>query len=185
MAAKVNTAEDVVTFLRGQHEQIREMFAEVRASAGAAREEKFVALRRLLAVHETAEEQVVHPRARKDLADGERIVGERLEEEREAKVMLARIEGMDITSAQFDEMLHALERSVLAHADAEERDEFSTLANIVDDDQLAKMRKAVEMSERMAPTRPHPGVESPTANMLVGPFASMLDRARDALTGKG
>jgi hypothetical protein len=43
----------------------------------------------------------------------------------------------------------------------------------------------VELAEAMAPTRPHPGVESAKANMLAGPFAMMLERARDALTGKG
>jgi hypothetical protein len=36
----------------------------------------------------------------------------------------------------------------------------------------------------MAPTRPHPGVESAAANILVGPFAAMLDRTRDAISGK-
>jgi hypothetical protein len=46
------------------------------------------------------------------------------------------------------------------------------------------MRRAVEIAESTAPTRPHPGVESAPANMLAGPFASMLDRARDLISGK-
>jgi hypothetical protein len=46
------------------------------------------------------------------------------------------------------------------------------------------MRRAVEVAEATAPTHPHPGVESAPANMLAGPFASMLDRARDMITGK-
>ena len=50
-------------------------------------------------------------------------------------------------------------------------------------DAVAAMRKAVELAERLAPTRPHAGVESATGNVLVGPFAAMLDRARDALSG--
>ena len=47
------------------------------------------------------------------------------------------------------------------------------------------MRKVVELAEAVAPTRPHPGVESRAANMLAGPFAAMLDRARDAISGNG
>ena len=39
------------------------------------------------------------------------------------------------------------------------------------------------LAERTAPTRPHPGVELAGQNALVGPFAAMLDRARDALSG--
>jgi hypothetical protein len=46
------------------------------------------------------------------------------------------------------------------------------------------MRRAVELAEAAAPTRPHPGVESAKANLLAGPFAAMLDRARDVLSGK-
>lgn len=36
---------------------------------------------------------------------------------------------------------------------------------------------ARKLAESTAPTRPHPGVESATANLLAGPFAAMLDRA--------
>ena len=43
------------------------------------------------------------------------------------------------------------------------------------------MAKAVLAAEAIAPTRPHPGVESAKANFAVGPFASMLDRARDLI----
>jgi hypothetical protein len=45
------------------------------------------------------------------------------------------------------------------------------------------MRTAVKLAEAVAPTRPHAGVESPMANLLVGPFAAMLDRARDTISG--
>jgi hypothetical protein len=46
------------------------------------------------------------------------------------------------------------------------------------------MRKAVEFAEKVAPTRPHPGVESASGNVLAGPFAAMIDRTRDAFSGK-
>jgi hypothetical protein len=49
---------------------------------------------------------------------------------------------------------------------------------------LSSRGEAVAFAESIAPTRPHPGVESAAANMLVGPFAAMLDRARDAISGK-
>lgn len=43
------------------------------------------------------------------------------------------------------------------------------------------MTKAVQAAEAIAPTRPHAGVESASLNFAVGPFASMLDRARDLI----
>ncbi len=43
------------------------------------------------------------------------------------------------------------------------------------------MTIAVKAAQAIAPTHPHPGVESAKLNFALGPFASMLDRARDAL----
>jgi len=43
------------------------------------------------------------------------------------------------------------------------------------------MAGAVRAAERIAPTRPHPGVESPAANFLLGPPLAIMDRARDAI----
>ena len=73
---------------------------------------------------------------------------------------------------------------MLAHAEAEETQEFSQLRDALDERNLARMRTAVMLAEKTAPTRPHPGVELAGQNLMVGPFAAMLDRARDLLTGK-
>jgi hypothetical protein len=43
------------------------------------------------------------------------------------------------------------------------------------------MASAVRAAEAMAPTHPHPGVESMTANLMAGPIASVVDRTRDAV----
>ncbi|MGH3685517.1 MAG: hypothetical protein ACRDRU_20850 [Pseudonocardiaceae bacterium] len=49
----------------------------------------------MLAVHETAEEEVVHPAARRVLAGGnDGLVDDRLAEENEAKQLLSQLEGL-------------------------------------------------------------------------------------------
>lgn len=184
MATMITSGNDIVSFLKGQHQQIRQLFARVNTAQGKGREEAFTALRRLLAVHETAEEEIVHPAARKALPNGQLVVDARLQEENEAKKTLAQLEKLDPASHEFTTQLDLLERSVLVHAEAEEREEFSRLADVFDREQLERMRKAVEFAEKMAPTHPHPGVESQAANLLMGPFAAMLDRTRDAFSGK-
>ncbi len=69
----VQSTDDVVKFLKDQHNLIKDMFDEVlSASDPKAREKAFTDLRQLLAVHETAEEMVVHPRVRREVADGRR-----------------------------------------------------------------------------------------------------------------
>jgi hemerythrin superfamily protein len=178
----VQSTEDVVKFLKGQHDLIKDMFEEVfSASDQKAREKAFVELRQLLAVHETAEEMVVHPRARNEIADGDEIVDARLHEEHEAKQQLSKLEAMDIDSKEFLEELTKFRDAVVEHAEAEENEEFNKLQRKLDSDDLGRMAKAVLAAEAIAPTRPHPGVESAKANFAVGPFASMLDRARDLI----
>src|SRR5918997_6481071 len=92
--AEVDAAHDVVEFLIGQHMQIRDLFTEVQASTGQARRDAFERLVTLLAVHETAEEQLIHPLARAGVDGGGDIVDDRLSEEREAKELLATLEDL-------------------------------------------------------------------------------------------
>ncbi|OBK30710.1 hemerythrin [Mycobacterium asiaticum] len=178
----VETPEEVVAFLKAQHALIEDMFDEVLcASDPEAREKPFIALRQLLAVHETAEEMLVHPRLRREVEEGDAIVDVLLQEEHEAKTLLSTIEGLDVTSQEFIDELTKLREAVLAHAEHEELEEFPKLQREVDADDLKRMGTAVKVAEAIAPTRPHAGVESAKLNFAVGPFASMLDRARDLI----
>ncbi len=184
-AEQIQNVDDVVTFLKVQHDQVKELFTQVGKTSGKAREEAFYDLRRLLAVHETAEEEIVHPRVQQALADDDVTVKNRLAEENSAKEALTELEKLDVDSTEFEEKFRTLERDVIAHAEAEEREEFGWLKAELEEHQLQTMKKAVQRAEAMAPTRPHPGVESRRANLVAGPFAAMLDRARDAIRGKG
>jgi hemerythrin superfamily protein len=178
----VQSTDDVVEFLKGQHNLIKDMFDDVlSASSDEARKEAFVNLRQLLAVHETAEEMVVHPRARGELSSGDDIVDARLKEEHDAKVQLQRLEGLDIGSEEFITELQQFQQAVVDHANLEESEEFPGLQRDLGADDLRRLAIAVQAAEAIAPTRPHPGVESVKANLVAGPFASMLDRARDAI----
>jgi hemerythrin superfamily protein len=180
----IRTGNDVVSFLKDQHRRAEALFAKVASTSGREREDAFRELRRLLVVHETAEEEIVHPAARSVLANGDAVIGARLREENEGKKMLAALEKLDLASPEFDAQLRGLEAAIVAHGRAEEREEFDALADKLDPQRLARMRKAVELAEAIAPTHPHPGVESAIGNMLLGPFIAMVDRARDAMEKK-
>lgn len=178
----VETPDEVIAFLKAQHDLIEDMFDQVLlASDPQAREQPFIELRQLLAVHETAEEMIVHPRLRRESDEGDAIVDSLLQEEHDAKELLSNIESLDITSQEFIDELTKLRDAVLAHAEHEELEEFPKLQRQVDDNDLKRMGTAVKMAEAIAPTRPHAGVESAKLNFAVGPFASMLDRARDLI----
>src|SRR4051812_39304330 len=113
MGTMISTGSDVVAFLTGQHQEIRALFNQVDATEGDERQEAFYALRRLLAVHETAEEEIVHPTARRALPNGEAVISARLREENEAKKVLAELEQLDLDSAEFEAQFATFMASVL------------------------------------------------------------------------
>lgn len=172
---------DVVDLLLRQHQLVRQYFSEVENSAGEERREAFDRLRRLLAVHETAEEEVVHPMARRALPDGDQLIDSRLNEEHHAKQILEDLDATGADSVDFETKLSILKTAVLQHAEREEQEEFPGLRDSYGDAQRRAMGMAVKAAEAMAPTHPHAGVESATANVLVGPYAAMVDRARDVV----
>ena len=180
-AVTFSTGDDVVTYLKGQHRQIRTMFDEVSSSSGKAQATAFLALRGMLAIHEAAEEAIIHPIARIKLTDGGAIVDKRLSEESQCRLTLAALEEMDLGAPIFTENLQRLKDNVSAHAAAEEREEFAMLVNIIDPVWLVRMRMAAEMAEAVAPTRA-PSATEDRAPFLFGSFLAMLGRAKDALS---
>jgi hemerythrin superfamily protein len=118
---------DVVDLLLTQHARIEEQFLLVVGASGPDRQEAFEDLVRLLAVHETAEEEVVHPLSRTIAEGSDGIVDDRLEEERQAKEMLAALLDADVDTEGFEASLMLLRTAVLTHARHEERYEFPRL----------------------------------------------------------
>ncbi|WP_100834736.1 hemerythrin domain-containing protein [Kitasatospora fiedleri] len=180
-AGTTQPREDVVEVLLAQHERIRRLFADVRDARGEHRQQAFDELRALLAVHETGEEMVVRPAAKR--AAGEPEAAARNAEEAEANRALLELEKLDVTSAEFDARLIDFQQAVEAHAQHEETEEFPALRAAYDVEQRRTMGRRLLAAERLAPTHPHPGTAGkPALQWTVGPFASLLDRAKDAFT---
>lgn len=140
-------AEDLVDVLLGQHMAIRNLFVEVESATGQARTEAFGRLVHLLALHEAAEEEVVHPLARTVLDGGGELVDDRLHEEREAKEVLSRLADLDPDSGEFATLLAELRESVLAHAAREEAYEFRYLRRAVEPARLRALATAVRVAD--------------------------------------
>ncbi|GAA4663386.1 MULTISPECIES: hemerythrin domain-containing protein [Amycolatopsis] len=173
-------ANDVITLLEQQHQEIRRLFGEVERAQGDQRKDAFRELVRLLSVHETAEEELVHPEVRR-AEGGEPVVDARVGEEHRAKELLSTLDDLDPDAEGFDTLLVQLRDDVLAHAEHEEREEFPLLRRATEQKRLEAMADMVKAAEAVAPTHPHPGVESAAANVLAGPPAAVMDRARDAI----
>ena len=172
--------EDVVDILTAQHEQVKTMFSGLRNANGEAAKAQFDDLRMMLAIHETAEEEIIYPALRSSGAHD--IVEARLTEEDEAKKVLAGLEKMGTSAPEFAGELASFEKAVLAHATAEENEVFPRLRSEFDADRRRKMGQALLVAEAMAPTHAHKNAPtSGVGNLLVGPFVAMVDRVRDAI----
>jgi hemerythrin superfamily protein len=176
-----DTTDDVVQMVRRQHDTIRSLFAEIDGCAPEERRQPFEELVRLLAVHETAEEMIIYPELR---ARGDReatIVDARTNEEDAAKKALAGLEGMDPTSATFEQAFATFRDDVEMHADREEREVLPVLEETAAERRRA-MGRMFRLAESTAPTHAHRmAPESALGNLMVGPFVAIVDRVRDAI----
>jgi hemerythrin superfamily protein len=180
--ATIGPADDVVDLLLVQHARIEELFLLVTGGTGETRRQAFDDLVHLLAVHETAEEELIHPLVRTlPGAGGDALVEDRLAEERQAKETLTALIDGGVDADGFDAGILLLREAVLEHARHEERYEFTQLRQHVPVERLRKLATAFAAAEAVAPTRPHPGTESAKANVAAGPVLAIVDRVRDAI----
>jgi carbon monoxide dehydrogenase subunit G len=118
---------DIVEVLRGQHEEVKRRFAELQSAHGEELGRLFAELADLLHTHETGEQKVVHPVIRGDATGGRQIAADRVEEEQTADQMLAELKALGVHHPDFGSKLGAFHQIVLAHAGAEEEQEFPRL----------------------------------------------------------
>jgi hemerythrin-like domain-containing protein len=177
--------EDIVAVLTEQHDRVRDLLNQLHdAIAPLGESTRAVAgpiedLVRLLAVHETVEEEVVYPVLKTQL-QAAHVVDPRLAEEGEAKRMLSKLERAAAAAVELPDALAEFEQAVLAHAEREEAEVFPLLQDRLDADQRRDMAVAFRAAEAVAPTHPHPHApESAVGNLLLGPVLATIDRVRD------
>jgi hypothetical protein len=152
----------------------------MKRAEGRRKQQAFDELRILLAVHETTEEMVLRPVSCQDA--GAAVADARNQEEKEATRMLSVLETVNVSSAEFDRMFTEFEQVVLDYAEREEQEEFPPVRARECQSTLVGMGAVLRAAEKTAPTHPHPSTAgSPIAQWMVGPWASAIDRARDAI----
>jgi hemerythrin superfamily protein len=173
---------DVVGLIHTQHTQIAGLLSRVAAETGPERETRFGELRRLTAVHETAEQEVVYPVLRSLGAEGRRIADARAAEEAEGIKMLSRLEDLDPNSAAFSDLFDEFRSGVARHSHAEEDEVLPFLLRTQDGEQRRQMAEMFATAEQAAPTHPHPHAgTTAVAHLITGPALTIMDHVRDAL----
>jgi hemerythrin superfamily protein len=109
---------------------------------------------RELSIHAAIEEQVLYPTVRSDLPDGSSMADEALEEHRQAKDDLRRIDRMDPASPGYESAVNELIRDVRHHVEEEETEMFPKLRSALQPRRLAELGSKMQQAKRTAPTRP-------------------------------
>ncbi|HWA64756.1 MAG TPA: hemerythrin domain-containing protein [Mycobacteriales bacterium] len=174
-------AQNGIDFLISQHEQVKQLLEAVKTAPAESRQETFDQLREMLAVHETAEELILRPITRSEIPGGDVVADARMAEENKAKDVLADLEKMDAASPDFLSAFTAFAADVLEHAGNEESYEFPLVKEHQDAEALDRMDAELKKAEESAPTHPHPSARTTTAAAVMGPFAAMVDKVRDAI----
>jgi hemerythrin superfamily protein len=183
------TPTDVITFLIEQHNEVNDMFAQLEQMDGAT-DDKVQRLAEQvvtsLVKHSVAEEIYLYPTVRKVLPGGDDIADHELSEHDEAEQTMKRLEALSPTEPQFWPTMHELIGEIRHHVADEENDLFPKLRAACSEEQLQELGRKVEQVQKVAPTRPHPASPSEgTALAALAPGAGLVDRVRDALSGRG
>lgn len=127
----------------------------------------------------------MYPAVRRNLDDGDQLADKELEDHGEVERVLKRLETMDHTNQEFDELLAELVKDVRQHVSDEESNLLPKLRSACSEEDLRDLGQKVLRAKKMAPTRPHPSAPvRPPANLILAPGAAFIDKIRDALTGR-
>ena len=96
------------------------------------------------------------------------------------------LEGRSPNDARFEVLLRQLMEEIRQHVAEEEGELFPKLATHASREELEALGRKVQVMKKVAPTRPHPAApDRPPLDKLAAPGAGLVDRVRDALSGRG
>ncbi|MFF5446394.1 hemerythrin domain-containing protein [Streptomyces sp. NPDC012888] len=179
---------DVIAELTTDHEEVEELFTNIQeASAGDPRRKTYAdQVTMELVRHSVAEEMYLYPAVREHLADGDAMADEELRDHAKAEQIMKDLEGCAADDPQFDVLVTKLMTEVRQHIAEEENDLFPQLRAACSAEMLNELGDKVRQAKKIAPTRPHPSApDKPPANKLLAPGVGLVDRLRDAMSGRG
>ncbi|MGW7328568.1 hemerythrin domain-containing protein [Streptomyces sp. NPDC054840] len=179
---------DVIAELMTDHEEVEELFANIEEMpSGDARRKMYAdQVTMELVRHSVAEEAYLYPAVREHVPNGDSMADKELEDHATAERIMKELEGCDADHPRFDELVTKLMTEIRSHVDDEENNLFPRLREACSPEMLEKLGDKVRQAKKTAPTRPHPSApDKPPANKLLAPGVGLVDRLRDAMSGRG
>jgi hypothetical protein len=130
-------AEELVSLITGQHGRIKTLMTAVTMATDVDRFAAFERFRRYLAIHEAAEQALLHPQGLVTFAD-DNVSQRRITEEQDAASMITGLEGLG-DGPDFTVQFGLLQEAVTHHAEAEEHEELPALVGALPEETLDKV----------------------------------------------
>ena len=176
---------DLVDDIISDHREVEAVFSQIEAGGDDGKRDLVEHVITELVRHSVAEEQYLYPTVRRVLPNGDQLADHELKEHAEAEEVMKAIEKTDAQDPKFDELVGKLIEDIRHHVQEEESDLLPQLRTACDAAELDELGEKFENSKKMAPTRPHPSApDRPPANKILGPGVGLIDRMRDAITGR-
>lgn len=179
--------QDLITVITTDHREVEQMFQELESGQGSPEHRRQLADHVIteLVRHSVAEEEFMYPAARRVLDNGDELADHELQEHAEAEEVMKRLEHVPADDPRFDQLLGDLMKDIRHHIKDEEEDLLPKLRAACSEEDLRDLGEKVVKAKKMAPTRPHPAApDKPPANRILDPGAGLIDRMRDALSGR-
>ena len=184
MGHEGNVIDELVT----DHREVEELFGRIEALPSGDKDRKVFADQATIELvrHSVAEEAHLYPAVREYLPNGDAIADKEIDDHSKAEQIMKDLEGCEADDPEFDRLIGMLMNEIRSHVADEEENLFPQLRQAAPAGALDELGDKVRQAKRMAPTRPHPSApDQPPANKLLAPGAGLVDRMRDALTGRG
>ncbi|MFF8103231.1 hemerythrin domain-containing protein [Streptomyces sp. NPDC016640] len=179
---------NVIDELATDHREVEELFGKIEALPPGHKDRKVYADQATMELvrHSVAEEAYLYPAVREHVTGGDALADKELEDHATAERIMKDLESRDAGDAEFDRLIGSLMSEIREHIADEEQNLFPLLRASCSQDALDQLGDKVRQAKKTAPTRPHPAApDKPPANKLLAPGAGMVDRLRDALSGRG
>jgi hemerythrin superfamily protein len=179
-----NVIDELVT----DHREVEEFFGRIEALPSGDKDRKVYADQATIELvrHSVAEEIYLYPAVRAHVAGGDAIVDREIDDHSRAERLMKDLEGCDAGDPDFDRLIGMLMTEVRSHLTDEEQNLFPRLRAACSPETLDELGDKVRQAKKVAPTRPHPSApDTPPANKLLAPGTGLVDRLRDALSGRG
>ncbi|MEU6356948.1 hemerythrin domain-containing protein [Streptomyces sp. NPDC047072] len=179
-----NVIDELVT----DHREVEELFGKIEALPSGEKNRKLYADQATMELvrHSVAEEEYLYPAVREYLVNGNAMADREIEDHSKAEQLMKDLEGCEADDPEFDRLARELMSEVRSHIADEEQTLFPQLRAACSEKELNELGEKVRRAKKMAPTRPHPSApDTPPANKFLAPGAGLVDRLRDALSGRG